>query len=114
MSTNDDVCSKKYNDSIISLISQRCPLNTHREAISSDPAFENDLFLSAFLKVLNIVGEQSKELILIEVKKKYGVSLQSKTRPITPKEIEDSVMDLFEIAGDLIMTMVKAEYYRIA
>jgi hypothetical protein len=92
----------------------RCALNPGRETVSTDPTFENSLFLSAFLKVLNILGEQSKELILLEIERKYGFSLQSKTRPITPKEIEDTVMELFEVAGDLIMTMVKAEYHRIA
>jgi hypothetical protein len=89
-------------------------LNQDRETVSTDPTFENSLFLSAFLKVLNILGEQSKELILLEIEKKYGFPLQSKTRQITPKEIEDTVMELFEVAGDLIMTMVKAEYQRIA
>ena len=85
-----------------------------RQTISTDPTFENSLFLSAFLKVLNILGEQSKELILLKIEKKYGFSLQNKTRPITTKEIEDTVMEIFEVAGDLIMTMVKAEYQRIA
>ena len=85
-----------------------------RQTISTDPTFENSLFLSAFLKVLNILGEQSKELILLKIEKKYGFSIQNKTRPITPKEIEDTVMEIFEVAGDLIMTMVKAEYQRIA
>jgi hypothetical protein len=98
----------------MSYISQRYPLNLDRKTVSADPAFENNLFLTAFSKVLNILGEQSKESVLLEIERKYGFPLQNKTRPITPKEIEDTVKDLFEVAGDLIMTMVRAEYYRIA
>jgi len=78
------------------------------------PTFENRLFLSAFLKVLDILGEQSKELVLVEIEKKYGFPLENQTRPITSREIEDTVMELFEMAGDLIIKMVKAEYRRIA
>ena len=89
-------------------------MNSERGTAPIDPAFNNKLFLSAFLKVLNILGEQSKELVLLEVERKYGFSLQSTIRPITPGEIEDTIEEVFEVAGDLIMTMVKAEYNRIA
>ena len=82
--------------------------------MSASPDLENSLFLSAFLRVLNILGEQSKDLVLIEIEKKYGFPLEGQKRPITPREIEDTVMGLFEVAGDLIMKMVKAEYRRIA
>lgn len=89
-------------------------MNSDRETVPASPDLENRLFLSAFLKVLTILGEQSKDLILIEIEKKYGFPLESQKRPITPMEIEDTIMELFEMAGELIMKMVKAEYHRIA
>ena len=82
--------------------------------VPASPNLDKGLFLAAFLKVLSILGEQSKDQILIEIEKKYGFPLESQKRPITPREIEDTIMELFEIAGDLIMKMVKAEYHRIA
>jgi len=89
-------------------------LNSDRETVPASPDSENSLFLSAFLKVLTILGEQSKDLILLEIEKKYGFPLESQKRPITPREIEDTIMELFEMAGELIMKMVKAEYHRIS
>ena len=89
-------------------------MNSERGTAAINPAFEDKLFLSAFMRVLGILGEQSKDLVLLEIERKYGFSLQSTTRPITPSEIEDTIEEVFEVAGDLIMTMVKAEYNRIS
>jgi len=66
--------------------------------------------LLAFIKVVNILGEPSRDMIMEYIKAKYGLSIYSNAvRLISLQEIEDTIPEMFPIGGDLIIRMLEAE-----
>lgn len=73
----------------------------------------DDLVLhDSFVKVLEILGQQSRERTLEYIKRKYGFQLENDIRPLTAKEIEESIRELFGIGGQLIIEIMRAEIQR--
>ena len=66
--------------------------------------------LSAFSRVLSIMGEPSQNMIIEYIQKKYGISIFSRSEhSISIKEIEDTIQEIFPIGSELIVRTLKAE-----
>jgi len=75
---------------------------------------DSNRVLLAFSKVLNIVGEPSRNMIIGYIQEKYGISIFSNSlHPISVEEIEDTILEIFPIGSELIVRMLEAELERM-
>ena len=73
----------------------------------------DDIILhESFVKVLDILGQDSRERTLEYIKRKYGFQFDNASRPFTAREIEESIMELFGIGGQLIIEIMRADIQR--
>jgi hypothetical protein len=73
----------------------------------------DDLILhESFVKVLEILGQESRERTLEYIKHKYGFQFENDTHTFTSREIEESIMELFGIGGQLIIEIIRADIQR--
>jgi len=76
---------------------------------------DSNRVLLAFSKVLNIVGEPSRNMIIGYIQEKYGISIFSKSlHSIAVEEIEDTILEIFPIGSELIIRMLEAELDRMS
>jgi hypothetical protein len=75
---------------------------------------DDNRVLLAFSKVLDILGEPSRNMIIIYIQNKYNVSIFSDVgnRSVSVEEIEDTIQELFPIGSELIIKMLEAEIDR--
>ncbi|AFU58306.1 hypothetical protein Ngar_c13680 [Candidatus Nitrososphaera gargensis Ga9.2] len=63
---------------------------------------------------MDILGEPSRNMIIIYIQKKYNVSIFSDiSRSVSIEEIEDTIQELFPIGSELIIKMFEAEIDRM-
>ena len=75
---------------------------------------DSNRVLMAFSKVLNIVGEPSRNMIIGYIQEKYGISIYSNSlHSIAVEEIEDTILEIFPIGSELIVRMLEAELERM-
>lgn len=68
----------------------------------------------AFSKVLTVVGEPSRNMIIAYIQKKYGISVFSNPgRHISLQEIEDTIPEILPIGAELVIRILKAELERL-
>lgn len=71
--------------------------------------------LLAFSKVLNIMGEPSRNMIIGFIQEKYGIRISSNSlHSISVEEIEDTILEIFPIGSELIIRMLEAELDRMS
>jgi hypothetical protein len=64
----------------------------------------------ALSKVLDILGEPSRNATMQYIQNKYGISIHSgRAHQLTLEEIEDTMEELFTIGASLIIQMIEAE-----
>lgn len=68
----------------------------------------------AFSKVLTVVGEPSRNMIIGYIQEKYGISVFSNSgRRISLQEIEDAIPEILPIGAELIIRILEAELERL-
>jgi hypothetical protein len=75
---------------------------------------ENNRVLLAFSRVLDILGEPSRNMIIAYIQKKYNLPLFSSiSRLVSVEDIEDALQEVFPIGSELIIRMLDAEIDRM-
>jgi hypothetical protein len=71
--------------------------------------------LLAFGRVLDILGEPSRSMIIAKIQNKHTSSdfLKSALTPISLTEIEEAIRNAVPIGSELIVKMFEAEYRRL-
>ena len=69
----------------------------------------NDVFL-ALDKVLDVIGEPSRNMTMQYIRQKFGTSIVSSSNPtVSLREIEEALEELFTIGAGMIIQMLEAE-----